>query len=385
MTWKARTTRIGTAAAIGIAVGGPPPPQGGGATGGGVCRFVDPKGNDGNPGTGGAPYRTLQQAANVVNPGDVVIVRDGTYTGGSTILDITRSGTAAHPIVFAAEHRGGAVLDGRDNQSAIGIEIRGFHIRVEGFEVRGTSHYGIEAYRGGHVTVARNHVHDVGHYCTSSAGGIAGINAYVSDLVIEQNLVHDIGRYAAGERGCSPTNTHWQNHDHGIYHGIGDNVVIRNNVFYHFTRGWAIHRYEGRRTLVRNLEIVNNTFAGANPERDGQVIIASPVEGLLIANNIFYRPRGGGVRLETGRLSGTIANNLTYGAGLSSGTAGGLELDDNVIDRDPRFVNPGGWDFHLGAGSPAIGAGRPIRGLRDDFDRAARPAGAPDIGAFQFR
>ena len=97
MTWKARTTRIGTAAAIGIAVGGPPPPQGCGATGGGVCRFVDPNGNDGNPGTGGAPYRTLQQAANVVNPGDVVIVRDGTYTGGSTILDITRSGTAARP------------------------------------------------------------------------------------------------------------------------------------------------------------------------------------------------------------------------------------------------------------------------------------------------
>ena len=385
MSWTIRAVGTATLVAMGVPAAEREPRAECTPTGAGVCRYVDPAGNDADPGTRERPYRTLQKAADAVGPGDMVIVRSGSYTGGSIILEITRSGTPVNPIVFAAEHKWGAVIDGRDNRSAVGIEIRGFHVRVQGFEVRGTSHYGIEAYRGGNVTVAQNHVHDVGRYCTSTTAGIAGINAYVSNLVIEQNLVHDIGRYADGERGCATTNTNWQNHDHGIYHGIGDNVVIRNNVFYNLTRGWAIHRYEGSRVGVRNLEIVNNTFAGANPEEDGQIIIASPVSGLVIANNIFYRPRGGGVRFETGWLSGTVANNLTFGAGLCSGTAKGLVFAGNLIDVDPRFVNPARQDFRLEADSPARGAGRPLPDLRDDFDRSARPAGPPDLGAYQFR
>src|SRR5437899_8681113 len=117
-------------------------------TGSGVCRYVDPAGDDANPGTSSQPFRTLQAAAGVVKPGDVVIVRNGTYTGGPIILEITRSGTAAHPIVFRAERPQGALIEGRNNNSEIGIEIRGSYVRVEGFDVRGTSHYGIEAYGG---------------------------------------------------------------------------------------------------------------------------------------------------------------------------------------------------------------------------------------------
>ena len=120
--------------------------------------------------------------------------------------------------------------------------------------------------------MTQNHVHDVGHYCTSTSNGIVGINAYVPNMLIEQNVVHDIGRWANGENGCSTSNNYWQNHDHGVYQGEGDNLIIRNNVFYNFTRGWAIQRYDGAGTVVRNLQIVNNTFAGANPNKDGQII-----------------------------------------------------------------------------------------------------------------
>src|SRR3989449_3770307 len=128
-----------------------------------------------------------------------------------------------------------------------------------------------------------------------STGGIVAIDAYAPNLVIEGNLIHDIGRLGPGENGCTPPNDYWQNHDHGIYNGIGTNVVIRNNVFYNLKHGWAIQRYDNAGTVVDGLYIENNTFAGANPNRDAQIIIATTTTNLVIANNIFYQPATAGV------------------------------------------------------------------------------------------
>jgi len=221
--------------------------------------------------------------------------------------------------------------------------------------------------------------------CSSSSGGIVGINAYVPNMLIEQNLIHDVGRYAAGENGCSPSNTYWQNHDHGIYHGQGDNLVIRNNVFYDLTHGWAIQRYNDGGLLTNALSIVNNTFVGANPNRDGQIIIATATTGLLIANNIFSQPRGAALVFDGLTITGTVANNLTWGAALSSGLALTVLFADNLLDQDPRFVNAGAANFHLQSGSPAIGTGLILSGLLNDFDGLLRTAGAaPDIGAYRY-
>ena len=52
-------------------------------TGSGVCYYVSPTGSDSNPGTSASPFLTIQAAANAVNPGDMVIVRDGTYNSPS--------------------------------------------------------------------------------------------------------------------------------------------------------------------------------------------------------------------------------------------------------------------------------------------------------------
>jgi hypothetical protein len=376
--------KSGTAVITVTASTPPPPPSAVCApTGSGVCRYVDPAGNDGNPGTSSQPYRTLQQAAGVVNPGDVVVVRNGTYTGGAIILEITRSGTAANPIVFKAETQWGAVLNGQNNSSGTGIEIRSNYIRVEGFEIYGTNHYGIEAYGGGNVVVAQNHVHDVGHYCTSTSNGIVGINAYVPNMLIERNVVHDIGRFANGENGCSTSNNYWMNHDHGVYQGQGDNLIVRNNVFYNFTRGWAIQRYSGSGGSVSNLQIVNNTFVGGNPNKDGQIIIASPVTGLVITNNIFYQPTTAGVWLDTGSLSGTIANNLTYGAAVTTGSTAGLALTGNLTG-DPQFLSLGSRDYRLQSGSPAIDRGLTLSVVLNDFLGTLRPRGLGyDIGAYE--
>jgi uncharacterized protein YjdB len=356
-----------------------------------VCHYVDVAGNDGNAGTSAAPWRTLQHAADVTNPGDTVIVNDGVYTGGGNVVTISRSGTAAGWLVFRAAHLWGAVIDGQNNSSTTGIEINGSYIRVQGFEVRNTSRYGVDAYGGSEtaagnhdIDVLQNHIHDIGHICTGSVGGIVGVDAYSDNLTIERNLIHDIGRLGPGEQGCVEVNTNWQNHDHGVYNGIGDNVVIRNNVFYNFTHGFAIQRYNGNGAVTNGLTIVNNTFAFPNPWRDSHIIIATGVNNLLIANNIFYNPTTAGVWFDTGGLTNvTLSNNLSFGAAVSEGLTG-MTSAGNLENVDPQFVNPAGLDFHLQAASPAIGAGMTLAGVLNDFDGYARSGAAYTIGAYQF-
>src|SRR5438477_12875 len=263
-----------------IAVGTPPPPATCGPTGTGQRYYVDgASGNDGNPGDSTRPFRTVQQAAGVVNPGDVVIVRNGVYTGdGNAVLSIGRGGSAGNLVVFKSQNKWGDVLDGQDNYSAKVIEIGTNYVRVEGFEVKGSNHYGVDPSTSTHdIEIVGNNIHDVGRYCESSGIGLSAIDAYSDNLLIDGNWVHDIGRFGAGENGCQPGNDYWMNHDHGVYNGQGTNVIIRNNVFYNITRGWGIQRYG---SSVDQLYIVNNTFAFPNPNRDGQIILAATTTNL---------------------------------------------------------------------------------------------------------
>src|SRR5437773_819613 len=360
-----------------IAAGTPPPPATCGPTGTGQCYYVDgASGNDGNPGDSTRPFRTVQQAAGVVNPGDVVIVRNGVYTGdGNAVLSIGRGGSAGNLVVFKSQNKWGAVLDGQNNYSAKVIEIGTNYVRVEGFEVKGSNHYGVDPSTSTHdIEIVGNNIHDVGRYCESSGIGLSAIDAYSDNLLIDGNWVHDIGRFAAGENGCQPGNDYWMNHDHGVYTGQGTNVIIRNNVFYNITRGWRLQHYG---SSVDQLYIVNNTFAFPNPNRDGQIILAATTTNLYIQNNIFYQP-GQNVGISGTSSGAHIDHNL------STGTVGGGGIGSNIENTDPQFVNPSALDFRLQAGSPAVDAGTILSIVLGDFLGSIRPQGAGyDIGAFE--
>ena len=383
VTGVATGTALITAASEGktgsamIAAGTPPPPATCGPTGTGQCYYVDgASGNDGNPGDSTRPFRTVQQAAGVVNPGDVVIVRNGVYTGdGNAVLSIGRGGSAGNLVVFKSQNKWGAVLDGQNNYSAKVIEIGTNYVRVEGFEVKGSNHYGVDPSTSTHdIEIVGNNIHDVGRYCESSGIGLSAIDAYSDNLLIDGNWVHDIGRFGAGENGCQPGNDYWMNHDHGVYNGQGTNVIIRNNVFYNITRGWGIQRYG---SSVDQLYIVNNTFAFPNPNRDGQIILAATTTNLYIQNNIFYQP-GQNVGISGTTSGAHIDHNL------STGTVGGGGIGSNIENTDPQFVNPSALDFRLQPGSPAVDAGTILSIVLGDFLGIIRPQGAGyDIGAFE--
>ncbi len=106
--------------------------------------YVATTGNDANPGTNpAAPLRTVQHAADISQPGDLISIQPGVYRES---VSVTTSGTAAQPIVYRGVT--GAILDGADAAIAAGVSWTaaggGVYSRVTGFA---TDHVVTEAGR----------------------------------------------------------------------------------------------------------------------------------------------------------------------------------------------------------------------------------------------
>jgi hypothetical protein len=349
---------------------------------------VDTQGLDAAAGTSEAPFRTIQRAAEAVNPGDTVVVRAGRYIGAERIVSLARSGRPGAWITFRSEQSGRAVLDGAGQSTEawyFGPQVA--FIRIEGFEIRNLAEHGFDFYGGGvhDLVIAHNRVHHIGRNCTDTSNGRTGasLGAAARRVTFDGNVWHDIGRLAPGEQGCSPRTSYYQNHDHGIYVADADEISIINNLFYRFTRGWAIHRYHSRGGRSQGLLIANNTFVGANPYRTGQVILATSTADLRIVNNIFYAPQSAALYFENFAFpNGIVRQNLVYRGALLVGPRRGLTITRNWENTDPRFVGPD--DLHLSAGSPAVDVGFPLREVARDAERVARPQGAGyDLGAYE--
>jgi len=335
------------------------------------------------------------------------VVEDGVYTGTGAgtacasnsrpIVCMTRGGLAGSPVTFRARNPFGAKLDGRSNQSTDGIRLIGQanYVTIEGFEIFGVgnssgSASGIELYAAGHDSViTENDIHDVGRLCTDTTNGEVGIYVQQPNVTISRNRVHDMGRYAPGENGCQPSTPYYQNHDHGIYvngsvsSGIpgGNFALIENNLFWNDGRGWAIQLYPGTLTGVR---ILSNTFAYPSPYQIGHIILAANLVDAQIVNNIFYSPRTNALYYYQGTATNVqVTNNIVYNATLMSKVPSGTLVTANQTGN-PLLRDAANGDFHLTSSSMAINAGLALPDVTVDFDGLTRPAGASDIGAYQF-
>jgi Right handed beta helix region/Protein of unknown function (DUF1565) len=328
--------------------------------------YVATNGNDGNPGTQTQPFRTIQKAANIVNPGDTVVVRDGTYqtSGISAMAEIRRSGAPNHWITFRAEHQWKAILDcAGATYWCFNVPTANIgYIRIEDFEMKHAKNAAAKLNASGlhHFVFKGNNFHH-----NTGAGALLG-NARFYE--IDSNYFHDNG------------GPEYVNHDHGLYSG-GTDVMVKNNLFAHHVHGWAIQTQKGARAW----KIINNTFVFPNPSRDGHIMLWRSAVNFLIENNIFYQPRGPAIVQRNANLSGTIVrNNLTTEAQIV-GPGVTVTVSNNTLATDPMLANPSARDFHLKAGSPAIKKGASLPEVPCDYDGNKRPAGsAYDIGAYKF-
>lgn len=74
--------------------------------------FISPSGNNGNPGSSSKPWKTFAHAISRVQPGDSLVLLDGTYTKGTTgFIEVNgKHGTKAKPITIMAQNERKAFL-----------------------------------------------------------------------------------------------------------------------------------------------------------------------------------------------------------------------------------------------------------------------------------
>src|SRR5450432_2899300 len=244
---------------------------------------VDPNGNDTFAGTAAAPWKTLQQAANVVGPGDKVTVHTGNYAG----FQLTTSGTAATPIEFDAQP-GVFITSPVSAQRPDGINLEGAsYAIIDGFNVNGMPEAGLRTVTAQFVTLRNNH---------ADANGKWGIlTGFVDDLDIESNVMsnsvqqHGIYVSNSGDRPVVKNNIVFGNHDSGIQlnadasqggDGIITGAVVSGNVIY------------------------NNGIGG------GSAINLDGVQDSHIENNLLYQNHASGVSLYQGDGAAGSSGNV---------------------------------------------------------------------------
>ncbi len=292
--------------------------------------YVSPSGNDANDGSITHPFASIQKAANVAKAGATIHVLPGTYTKP---VNNTAVGTAQARITFISDVKWGAKI------ITSGIRTSwtnwGSFVDIQGFDITGDGDIGINDY-GSYVRIIGNHVHN---YAIASCGsnGAAGIDDSVNN----------------------------GNHDNQVIGNVVDHIgppltnTIANNLVFNCGQGGIL--------IAANQVIADN---------------------FLVVNNIAIHNLHLGI-YEYGQtgLHNRFLNNLVYGNPINLLLQHGNKGQGTLM-VDPRLVNyraDGSGDYHLSAGSPAIGAGTSIGAPAIDMNGLSRTIGrAVDIGPYAY-
>lgn len=412
----------------------------------GVTYYVSATGSDSNNGLStSSAFATIQRAANLTNPGDTVYILDGTYTpvDNEGVVTITRSGTAAAYIIYAAYpgHQPRLYVPKTANAWNAVLIAGASYIKVEGLTIQGDNDnitY-TEAYnnrsgssptyntncilvRQNNTTNARPHHIEIRGNTVSKCPGGGIATEYVDYITIEDNVVHSNAWYAVyANSGISLFHSWNFDTTTGVKNIIRRNVSYNNEGFIPWVNTGSISdgngiivddnkhtqdrgeaAYTGR-TLVENnlvfnnggsgihayasahVDIINNTayLNSRSPALDYGSIFANDSDDVFILNNISYVRSGE-------RSNENFSNqNVTYDYNLYYNGLAPVVLGPNDRVADPVFVNPSTdpatANFRLAANSPAIDSGTSQKAPGADFAGTARPQNsAYDRGAYEF-
>jgi len=363
--------------------------------------YAAANGDDGNPGTRGEPFRTIDKGASALYAGDTLYVRAGLYAEAlNNYYSTFRSGSSWDSAITIAGYPGETVTMRPDSGASEVLRLMGVyylifenivmdgihtdgnvvkitymgsdpantarHIRIKNCELMNSTGMGIlgsgDSCEFLDLKIHDNGLTDFDHgiYYASTGTIIDGCEIYRNagwgvhiysgyanasshyNMIARNNRIHDNAR--VGARGC------------GIILGAGTGHMAYNNVIWGNATGIAV-AYGG----ATDIKVYNNTIFG----NLGDGITVAYATNTIIKNNIVYQNGGSAISDLTGAEAvGTVAeNNLT---------------------TDPKFVNTDSLDFHLLSGSPAIGAGVDLSSIFDtDFDGVARGA-SWDVGAYEY-
>ena len=333
----------------------------------GAIYYVSPFGSDvTNNGTSQAtPFKTLQKASNLTEPGDIVYAMDGTYQvqGNKDILHISRSGTASNWIMYAAlpGHNPKLKLSKFDAIGVWGAD----YIVIQGFEIEGnnkevtleyaldqkandtnriTTSTGISVHRNywgtdpnnyaHHIIVRNNHVYDC------SGGGIGANSA--DYVLIENNKVHHNAYY-------SP----WAMSGISLFKNFNfDNstkykMIIRNNISYANRNFVPFVHFPPPTRITDGHGIIVDTNKDSIKMVNGNKTTALYTGRTLIANNLTYLNGGRGFNLyKSNHID--VVNNVTYRDGdtltfpseIMIGDSDDINVYNNIFYTRDNVVRP---------------------------------------------
>jgi hypothetical protein len=320
--------------------------------------YVSPRGDDSNPGTEKAPWRTIQHAADVATAGSTVNVRGGTYEERVTI---NVSGNASDGYVTFRSYPGEtAILDGEhlvpEGRSGMLVIANKSYIRIQGLEIRNyrtnerrRTPMGISVIgAGSHIELLSNNVHHIeqtfsGRDAPGRGGNGFGIAVYgtdaktpITDLVIDGNQVHHL------QTGSSESL---------VVNGNVTNFRITNNVV-HDNNNIGIDIIGAERTaldpavdqardgvvsgnLVYNITSKGNPAYGNDQSSDG--IYVDGGSRVVIERNVIHHVDFG-IELASEHRNRTTSyiiarNNLIYACNTAGVSIGGYGVERGGTDH----------------------------------------------------
>ncbi|MBN2147799.1 MAG: right-handed parallel beta-helix repeat-containing protein [Anaerolineales bacterium] len=192
---------------------------------------------------------------------------------------------------------------------------------------------------------------------------------YTHDIDVYQNLVHHsiegAGLAVASEQGGQLSNIRLYN-----------NVAYQNNTY-----GIEISYCCTDSHPMDTILLINNTLYDNGNEVDwgGGIIADNPqAENVTIRNNITSQ----NLTFQIAVAANVPAANVTVDHNLIDGYRGYEDevYGEDYVEGDPMFVNPGGANFHLQAGSPAVDAGWDVEAPALDFEGDFRPQDGDEDG-----
>jgi len=350
--------------------------------------YVSTTGDDSNPGTQIAPWRTVQHAADTVRAGGTAYLRGGTY---EELVSINASGNATDGYISLRSYPGEtAVLDAAHftpsgRQGVLTIHNQSY-VRIEGLEVRNfrTAEHrltplGISVMgAGSHIELLKNNVHHIeqtfeGRDAPGRGGNGFGIAVYgtdaktpISELVIDGNEVHHLKTGSSESLVVNGNVTNFRI-THNVVHdnnNIGIDVigfertapdpavdqardgVVSGNLVYNITsRGNPAYRNDessdgiyvdgGTRILIEQ-NVIHDVDFGIELASEHQNRATSYITA---RNNLIYHAHTAGVSVggyapERGHTEHcTVVNNTLYDNDTSGTGSGEFQMQWNMADN----------------------------------------------------
>jgi hypothetical protein len=384
-----------------------PPPPGGAALppllgdSPGPALYVSPFGSDAgnNCRSNLQPCRTIQRAIDVCAPGSTINVHGGTYAQSLVVFAGASSargcqGRASAPVT----------LRSFPGELATIVPSGALMLRVS----MGTRYWKFARLRWQANATLPQGTGNPGLWVSDSAGA-DGVRTNHIEFIQNEFLgqgVNSTGFLASPLTDSvfvvSTKVTGWgtgAEQRQGIYHQ-GQHGLLMNNVIYGLPNGFGISlRGDSSTLLCANTIVTHNTVVDVAGQRG--IYVENNCRGLRIRNNVvaysaqeeLYGLLGAGDDPPAG--SNRAFTNVLYDTTrrLTGNTAGHTILDysDGRGDyqgtganrvANPLFANRAARDYHLLAGSPAIGYADPAYSPAFDHDGRSRDS-APDAGAYE--